>query len=99
MKVGLFVPCYVDAMYPEAGIATFKLLKHFGIEVSYPEKQTCCGQPMGNAGFEDMAEPLAKKFNDMFTDVDYVVAPSALAQGRAPLSCLRKDHGHRRVLA
>lgn len=77
MKVGLFVPCYVDAMYPEAGIATFKLLKHFGIEVIYPEKQTCCGQPMGNAGFEDMAEPLAKKFNDMFTDVDYVVAPSA----------------------
>ena len=77
MKVGLFVPCYVDAMYPEAGIATFKLLKHFGIEVIYPEKQTCCGQPMGNAGFEDMAEPLAKKFNDMFTVVDYVVAPSA----------------------
>ena len=77
MKVGLFVPCYIDAMYPEAGIATFKLLKHFGIEVSYPEKQTCCGQPMGNAGFEDMAKPLAKKFNDMFTDVDYIVAPSA----------------------
>lgn len=110
MKVGLFVPCYVDAMYPEAGIATFKLLKHFGIEVSYPEKQTCCGQPMGNAGFEDMAEPLAKKFNDMFTDVDYVVAPSAscasyvkffhprLLKGEHP-SCLRKDHGHCRVPA
>ena len=54
MKVGLFVPCYVDALYPEAGIATYKLLKHFGIDVSYPEKQTCCGQPMGNAGFEGM---------------------------------------------
>ena len=77
MKVGLFIPCYVDALYPEAGVATYKLLKHFGIDVSYPEKQTCCGQPMGNAGFERMAKPLARKFDDMFMDFDYVVAPSA----------------------
>ena len=77
MKVGLFIPCYVDALYPEAGVATYKLLKHFGIDVSYPEKQTCCGQPMGNAGFERMAKPLARKFDDMFKDFDYVVAPSA----------------------
>ena len=54
MKVGLFIPCYVDALYPEAGVATYKLLKHFGVDVGYPEKQTCCGQPMGNAGFESM---------------------------------------------
>ena len=77
MKVGLFVPCYVDALYPEAGIATYKLLKHFGIDVSYPEKQTCCGQPMGNAGFEGMSKPLARKFDELFRDFDYIVAPSA----------------------
>ena len=53
MKVGLFVPCYVDALYPEAGVATYKLLKYYGLEVGYPEKQTCCGQPMANAGFQD----------------------------------------------
>ena len=52
MKVGLFVPCYVDALYPEAGVATYKLLKHYGLDVGYPEKQTCCGQPMANAGFQ-----------------------------------------------
>lgn len=77
MKVGLFIPCYVDALYPEVGVATYKLLKHFGIDVDYPEKQTCCGQPMGNAGFEDMAKPLADKFEQMFKGFDYVVAPSA----------------------
>ena len=77
MKVGLFIPCYVDALYPEAGVATYKLLKHFDVDVSYPEKQTCCGQPMANAGFERMAKPLARKFDDMFKDFNYVVAPSA----------------------
>lgn len=77
MKIGLFIPCYVDALYPEAGIATLKLLKHLGLDVDYPEKQTCCGQPMANAGFEDMARPLAQKYDDMFRDFDYVVAPSA----------------------
>lgn len=77
MKIGLFIPCYVDALYPETGIATFKLLRYLGLDVSYPEKQTCCGQPMANGGFEDMARPLARKYDDMFKEFDYVVAPSA----------------------
>ena len=76
MKVGLFIPCYVDAVYPEVGMATWKLLKHLGIDVTYPEKQTCCGQPMANAGFEKQAIPLAEKFEEKFKDFDYVVAPS-----------------------
>ncbi len=77
MTVGLFVPCYVDALYPEVGVATYKLLKHLGLDVHYPEKQTCCGQPMANAGFERMAMPLAQSFDEMFSPFDYVVAPSA----------------------
>lgn len=76
MKVGLFIPCYVDAVYPEVGLATWKLLKHLGIDVTYPENQTCCGQPMANAGFEKQAIPLAEKFEEKFKDFDYVVAPS-----------------------
>lgn len=76
MKIGLFVPCYVDALYPEVGVCTYKLLKHLGVDVDYPEKQTCCGQPMGNAGFQNMAEPLADKYDKMFAKYDYVVAPS-----------------------
>ncbi len=76
MKIGLFIPCYVDAVYPQVGVATYKLLKHLGLDVTYPLNQTCCGQPMANAGFEKMAVPLAEKFEDMFANFDYVVAPS-----------------------
>ena len=65
MKIGLFIPCYVDALYPEVGVSTFRLLKSLGLDVEYPERQTCCGQPMGNAGFERMAVPLAKKYDAM----------------------------------
>jgi len=76
MKIGLFIPCYVDAVYPEVGVATYKLLRHLGLDVTYPEGQTCCGQPMANAGFEKQSVPLAKKFEDKFKGFDYVVAPS-----------------------
>ena len=77
MKIGLFIPCYVDALYPEVGVATYKLLKHLNVDVTYPLKQTCCGQPMANAGFENKAVPLAEHFEDLFKGFDYVVAPSA----------------------
>ena len=77
MKIGLFVPCYVDALYPEVGVSTYRLLRSLDLDVDYPERQTCCGQPMGNAGFERMAEPLAQKYDELFAPYDYVVAPSA----------------------
>ena len=56
MKIGLFIPCYVDALYPEVGVATYKLLKSLNLDVVYPLNQTCCGQPMANAGFEKMSD-------------------------------------------
>ena len=46
MKAALFIPCYVDAFFPEVGIATLELLERLGVEVDYPLDQTCCGQPM-----------------------------------------------------
>ena len=76
MKVGLFIPCYVDALYPQVGVATSKLLHCLGVDVTYPPKQTCCGQPMANAGFERMSRPLVEKFEKVFKDFDYVVIPS-----------------------
>ena len=50
MRIGLFVPCYVDAFEPEVGIATLELLERLGCTVEYPFDQTCCGQPMTNTG-------------------------------------------------
>lgn len=76
MKVGLFIPCYVDAVYPQVGVATYRLLTSLGLDVHYPQGQTCCGQPMGNAGFQQEAAPLADKFERLFAGCDYVVAPS-----------------------
>ncbi len=102
MKIGLFIPCYVDALYPEVGVSTLRLLRSLGLDVDYPERQTCCGQPMGNAGFERMAVPLAKKYDELFAPYDYVVAPSASCAAyvrmfhpnlvpRAPLSSREED--------
>jgi len=77
MKIGLFIPCYVNAIYPEVGIASYKLLEYLGQEVDYPLNQTCCGQPMANAGFEKEGVPMALSFEEQFADYDYIVAPSA----------------------
>ena len=63
MKIGLFIPCYINAVYPQVGVASFKLLKSLGVDVDYPLDQTCCGQPMANAGFENEAVELAKTYS------------------------------------
>lgn len=76
MKVGLFIPCYVDQFYPQIGIATLQLLEKLGIEVEYPSGQTCCGQPMANSGYEHLTKGCNVNFVDKFAGYDYVVGPS-----------------------
>jgi L-lactate dehydrogenase complex protein LldE len=76
MRVGLFIPCYIDQLYPDVGLATVELLERFGCEVDYPEAQTCCGQPMANTGCWDDAAPLARRFVEIFKDYEYIVCPS-----------------------
>ena len=77
MKIGLFIPCYINAVYPEVGVASYKLLKSLGLDVDYPLDQTCCGQPMANAGFEHESAGLALRMEELFRSYDYVVGPSA----------------------
>src|SRR5664279_3685871 len=77
MTVGLFIPCYVNQFYPNAAKATLQLLQKLGVAVVYPSKQTCCGQPMANAGFEHLSEGCSDLFIENFSDFDYIVAPSA----------------------
>ena len=76
MQVALFVPCYVDQFFPGAGVATLALLEKLGCTVDYPLEQTCCGQPMANAGCEAEAVPVMRHFVETFAGYDYVVAPS-----------------------
>jgi L-lactate dehydrogenase complex protein LldE len=76
-KVALFIPCFIDSIYPNVALATQKILTDLGFDVSYPTDQTCCGQPLYNSGFKDEAKELADRFYEIFKDYDYIVAPSA----------------------
>lgn len=76
MKIGLFIPCFIDQFYPEVGKATYELLVKLGCNVEYPSGQTCCGQPMANGGHAHDSKDLATKFSDVFANYDYIVGPS-----------------------
>jgi L-lactate dehydrogenase complex protein LldE len=76
MKVGLFIPCYINQFYPSVGIATLELLEKSGVDVYYPANQTCCGQPMANAGFEHLTKDCNNLFINNFKNYDYIVSPS-----------------------
>jgi L-lactate dehydrogenase complex protein LldE len=76
MKVGLFIPCYIDAFFPEVEIATLELLERLGCLVEYPLDQTCCGQPMANSGCQEDAAATEALFVSSFQVFDTVVGPS-----------------------
>jgi len=77
MNVALFITCLTDNFYPRAGIAAVKVLERLGCTVSFPQAQTCCGQPMYNNGFHPEARALARRMIRIFAGAPYVVTPSA----------------------
>ncbi|GAB3527937.1 (Fe-S)-binding protein [Pontibacter brevis] len=81
--VDIFIPCFVDQLFPETGMNMVKVLEKVGCEVNYNPNQTCCGQPAFNAGFFDEAREVANKFLDDFSNETshYIVAPSASCVG------------------
>ena len=81
MKVQLFIPCFVDQLYPQTAFNMMKVLEKAGCEVDYNTNQTCCGQPAFNAGFWDEAKTVCSKFLKDFDNADYIVAPSASCVG------------------
>lgn len=77
MRVGLFITCVNDTLFPQAGQATVTLLERLGHRVEFPLEQTCCGQMHVNSGFDREALPLLRRFVDVFDDgFDAIVAPS-----------------------
>ncbi|HWR67714.1 MAG TPA: (Fe-S)-binding protein, partial [Desulfomonilia bacterium] len=64
--VSLFIPCTVDLLMPEIGTAACELLEHLGEQPVYHQDQTCCGQPLFNAGYRDQARRVAKHFIEVF---------------------------------
>jgi L-lactate dehydrogenase complex protein LldE len=86
LKVGLFIPCYIDMIFPEVGIATLHLLERFGLDVHFPLNQTCCGQPMSNSGDEANAADAENLFVRNFRGYDYIVGPAG--------SCVKQVRCH-----
>ena len=75
-RVGLFVTCLADTLFPEVGRATVTVLERLGIGVGFPAEQTCCGQMHANAGYPAEAELLARRFVEIFEPYEAVVTPS-----------------------
>ena len=76
MKVTLFIPCFVDMMFPKVGISMVQILERLGHQVECPEEIACCGQPAYNSGYWDEARSVAVKALERFKDSEVVVIAS-----------------------
>ena len=81
MTVDIFIPCFLDQMYPSTAWNMIKVLEKAGCKVNYNPNQTCCGQPAFNAGYWDTCKDVGEKFIRDFTSDRYVVSPSASCVG------------------
>ncbi|OFY18554.1 MAG: Fe-S oxidoreductase [Bacteroidetes bacterium GWF2_33_38] len=81
MKIDLFVPCFIDQLYPEIAFNTMKLFKKLMIDVEYNPEQTCCGQPAFNSGFWSESREVATKFMSDFAGERIIVSLSASCGG------------------
>jgi L-lactate dehydrogenase complex protein LldE len=90
MRVGLFITCFNDTMFPGVGKATVTVLERLGVDVDFPPAQTCCGQMHFNSGYRRECEPLVRNFATVFAGYDAVVTPSA--------SCAAMVRNHHHVV-
>jgi len=79
--VELFIPCFIDQLYPQTAFNTIRILEKAGCKVIYNPEQTCCGQPAYNAGFFDEAKTVGSKFLNDFSGEHPIVSPSASCTG------------------
>ena len=81
MRAALFITCFNDTLFPSVGRATVAVLERLGVDVDFPEEQTCCGQMHWNSGYQLEAAPLARRFVRTFADAEAIVCPSASCAG------------------
>ncbi|MDQ3192480.1 MAG: (Fe-S)-binding protein [Bacteroidota bacterium] len=81
MIVDIFIPCFMDQIYPGTALNMVKILEHVGCRVNYNIEQTCCGQPAFNAGYWDHCKEVGEKFIKEFPEDRYIVTPSASCAG------------------
>ncbi|MEO6915603.1 MAG: (Fe-S)-binding protein [Chitinophagaceae bacterium] len=81
MNVQLFIPCFIDQLYPGTALNMVQVLETAGCAVTYNQNQTCCGQPAFNAGYWEETREVCNKFIRDFQGAEYIVAPSASCVG------------------
>lgn len=93
--VALFVPCFVDVVYPSVGKAVVAIFDRLGVAIDYPAEQTCCGQPAFNGGHKDEALALARRFAGVFSAHKWIVVPSGSCGAMAKRFYATLDPGGR----
>ena len=77
MRIGLFVTCLTDTLFPDTGRAVVAVLERLGHQVEFPADQACCGQMHLNTGYRREAVPMARNFVRAFEGYEAIVTPSA----------------------
>jgi len=81
VRASLFITCFNDTLFPGTGRAVVELLERLGVDVDFPEEQTCCGQMHANSGYHEQATGLVRRFVRVFADHETIVCPSASCVG------------------
>ncbi len=81
MKAYYFGTCVIDACFPHAGLAGIELLQREGVQIIFPQEQSCCGQPAYNSGFPEEARKVARHQLKTFPRDYPIIAPSGSCAG------------------
>jgi L-lactate dehydrogenase complex protein LldE len=93
LKVSLMITCLGDALFPDVGVATVRLLRRLGVDVDFPKAQTCCGQPFFNSGYHEEARKLARHTIRAFDNGQFIVTPSGSCAAMVKLEYPELFHG------
>lgn len=81
MNVDIFIPCFIDQLFPDTAWNMVRVLEKAGCTVNYNPNQTCCGQPAFNGGYWEQCKEVGEKFLSDFSNDRYIVSPSASCVG------------------
>ncbi|MGW6394701.1 (Fe-S)-binding protein [Streptomyces sp. NPDC055103] len=77
MRIGLFITCLNDTLFPGTGRAVVTVLERLGHTVEFPREQSCCAQMHFNTGYRPESLPMVARFARAFAGYDAIVTPSA----------------------
>ena len=94
MRITLFVPCFIDSLYPNVAMSMVKIFEQLGHSVEFQENQTCCGQPPFNSGYWEEARSVASKQLEAFKNADCIVSGSGSCGAMFKVFYPELFHGH-----